>query len=100
MDHVIAEAFAVAGETGTELLWQEPREYLELFYQKLVPATAAHYPSMLRDIEHGRRTEIDALNGAVVRLAREAEIIAPVNLALTNEIKFLEDPTGEHHWTT
>ena len=99
MDHVIAEIFAVAHAAGTEMLWEHPEDYRKLFYGKLVPPTAAHYPSMLRDIEQGRRTEIDALNGAVVRLAREAEILAPVNLALTNQIKFLEDPTGEHHWT-
>jgi 2-dehydropantoate 2-reductase len=98
MDYVIAEIFAVAGTTGVELLWKEPEEYRELFYEKLVPPTAAHYPSMMRDIEHGRRTEIDALNSAVVRLAHDAGVIATVNLALANQIKFLEDPRGEHHW--
>ena len=88
-----------ASATGIELLWKESEEFRKLFYEKLVPPTAAHYPSMMRDIELGRRTEIDALNGAVVRLARDADIIAPVNLALTNQIKFLEDPAGERHWT-
>jgi len=99
MDCVISETFAVASATGIELLWKEPEEFRNLFYEKLVPPTAAHYPSMMRDIELGRRTEIDALNGAVVRLARDAHVVAPVNLALTNQVKFLEDPTGEHHWT-
>ena len=95
MDRVVVEVFAVARAASMELLWKEPDDFLKVFYEKLVPATAAHYPSMLRDIEAGRRTEIDALNGAVVRLARELEIIAPVNLTLTNQIKFLEDPEGE-----
>jgi len=99
MDYVIAEIFAVAAATGVELLWKEPEEYRKVFYEKLVPPTAGHYPSMMRDIEAGRRTEIDALNGAVVRLAHDAGVIAPVNLALANEIKFLEDPEGKHHWT-
>jgi len=99
MDCVISEIFAAAGAAGVELLWKEPEEFRTIFYEKLVPPTAAHYPSMMRDIELGRRTEIDALNGAVVRLARDAGVIAPVNLALTDQVKFLEDPTGEHHWT-
>ena len=98
MDHVIAEVFAVARASSMEMLWESPQEYLDLFYNKLVPPTAAHYPSMMRDIERGKRTEIDALNGAVVRLARELQIIAPVNLALSNQIRYLEDPAGEHHW--
>jgi len=95
MDRVVVEVFAVARAGNIELLWEDPDEFLKLFYEKLLPPTAAHYPSMLRDIERGRRTEIDALNGAVARLARELEIIAPVNLTLTNQIKFLEDPAGE-----
>jgi 2-dehydropantoate 2-reductase len=99
MDCVIAEIFAVAAATGVEMLWKEPEEYRKLFYEKLVPPTASHYPSMMRDIEAGRRTEIDALNGAVVRLAHDAGVIAPVNLALANQVKFFEDPGGEHHWT-
>lgn len=100
MDCVVAEIFAVTRASGIEMLWESPEEYLEVFYRKLVPPTAAHYPSMMRDIESGKRTEIDALNGAVVRLAHGLEIIAPVNLALTNQIRFLEDPTGEHPWIT
>jgi len=99
MDHIITEVFAVTRASGIEMLWKEPVEFIDHFYEKLVPPTAAHYPSMLRDIEHGKRTEIDALNGAVVRLARKLEIIAPVNLAVANQIKYLEDPSGEHHWT-
>jgi len=98
MDHVVTEVFAVARATGIELLWKRPEDDLTPVYEKLVPPTEGHYPSMLRDVEHGRRTEIDALNGAVVRLARQYEIIAPTNHALTEQIKFLEDPGGEHHW--
>lgn len=40
-------------------------------------------PSMLRDLEAGRPTEIDALNGAVVRLGREVGVPTPANLAVT-----------------
>ena len=36
-------------------------------------------PSMLRDLEKGKRIEVDALNGAVSRFGRELSIPTPVN---------------------
>jgi 2-dehydropantoate 2-reductase len=47
-------------------------------------------PSMQQHIEAGKRTEIDALNGAVVRLAREVGVPVPFNEAITMLIKGLE----------
>jgi 2-dehydropantoate 2-reductase len=37
----------------------------------------AHKTSMLQDIEHGRETEIEALLGSVIELARLAEVATP-----------------------
>ncbi|HMN30381.1 MAG TPA: ketopantoate reductase C-terminal domain-containing protein, partial [Caldilineaceae bacterium] len=36
-------------------------------------------PSMLVDLEHGRRIEVEALNGTLSRLGREVRIPTPVN---------------------
>jgi 2-dehydropantoate 2-reductase len=44
--------------------------------------TAANRSSMLQDVERGRPTEIDAINGAVVREADRLGIPAPVNRIL------------------
>src|SRR5439155_1703879 len=65
MDAVIEEAFAVARAEGVELAWPDAAAYRDVFYGRLVPSTAAHRPSMLQDIERGRPTEIDAINGPV-----------------------------------
>jgi 2-dehydropantoate 2-reductase len=46
--------------------------------------------SMQQDLRKGRRTEIDFLNGAVVRLGEKYGIACPVNQALTAIIKALE----------
>jgi 2-dehydropantoate 2-reductase len=41
-----------------------------------------HKPSMLQDIEKGRRTEIDSLCGAVQNIAEQLQVNAPINTAL------------------
>ena len=44
-------------------------------------------PSMLQHVEAGRRTEIDAINGALVRESRKLGLAAPYNEALTALLK-------------
>ena len=90
MDQVIFEAFQVAQKKGVALPWKSCKEFLEVFYHKLIPPTAAHHASMLRDIERGKRTEIDAINGMVCRYAEELGMKTPVNESLVKLIKFLE----------
>lgn len=53
-------------------------------------ATARNRSSMGQDIDHGKQTEIDAINGAIVRFAQELEIPAPVNQTLTRLVQTLE----------
>lgn len=53
-------------------------------------ATAGNKCSMLQDIEKGRRTEIDFLNGRLLVEASLAGISAPLNEQLTLQIKKLE----------
>lgn len=53
-------------------------------------ATAENKCSMLQDIEKGRRTEIDSLNGRLIYEANLAGIPAPLNISLTSKIKELE----------
>ena len=45
---------------------------------------------MLQHIEQGRRTEIDAINGAIVREAKKLGIAVPFNEALVAMVKGLE----------
>ncbi|GBE54268.1 MAG TPA: hypothetical protein ENH28_02615 [Euryarchaeota archaeon] len=45
---------------------------------------------MLQDIEKGRKTEIDFLNGAIARLGKKHGIDVPYNNSLVALIKFLE----------
>ena len=47
-------------------------------------------PSMMQHVEQGRRTEIDALNGALVREAASLGLSVPYNDAIARAIKGLE----------
>ncbi len=44
--------------------------------------TSGNRASMLQDLDHGRRTEIDAISGAVARAAERASVDAPLNRAV------------------
>ena len=90
MNRIIGEIFDVAKAHNIGLFWNSADEYIEHFYKKLIPPTAEHYPSMLQDIKAGKRTEIDALNGAIVKLGKEKGIPTPVNETITNLIKAKE----------
>jgi len=46
--------------------------------------------STLQDLEAGRKTEIDTLNGAIVKLGLELGVDTPYNLALTKMVKAME----------
>ncbi|MER7006002.1 ketopantoate reductase family protein [Dactylosporangium sp. NPDC000555] len=48
-------------------------------------------PSMLQDIDKGRRTEVDFLNGEVARRCDRLGIDAAVNLAITERVHDVED---------
>jgi 2-dehydropantoate 2-reductase len=82
----VTEAVAVARSRGAALPWANPVEHVE----EIARLTATNRSSMLQDVDHGRRTEIDAINGAIVREAAAGGVQAPVNLVLTALVKMKE----------
>ncbi|WP_022855106.1 ketopantoate reductase family protein [Thermodesulfobacterium thermophilum] len=90
MDKVIEEIFEVLKAYNIEIRWKSSEEYKEHFYQRLIPPTAGHYPSMYYDLKNGKKTEIDALNGAIVNLAEQKGLETPVNKFITLLVKLRE----------
>lgn len=90
MDAIIDECFAVADARGIVPLVATADAYRELFYGRLVPSTVHHRSSMLQDLERGRPTEIEAINGCIWRYGREAGIPTPVNATMTRLVRFRE----------
>ena len=81
---VIDECLAVAAADGVTF----DVDFMTLIDE--VFASAATVASTLQDLQKGRQTEIDHLNGAVVALGARYGIACPVNAALTTIIKQLE----------
>jgi len=90
IQRIVGEAFRALEAEGVALLWESADEYLKYLWEHQLPATADHRPSMLQDIERGRRTEIDYISGAIVDLARNHGLEAPTNEGLVALVKFLE----------
>jgi 2-dehydropantoate 2-reductase len=52
-------------------------------------STSENISSMLQDIRQKRKTEIDAINGAIIEMAAQHHIATPVNTLLLNQVKEL-----------
>lgn len=90
MDDAIREAFAVAKRMRVAVPFDDADSYRRIFYEKLVPSTFDHRPTMLYDLEQRGRTDVEALNGKVVELAERFGLDAPVNRILTRLIRARE----------
>lgn len=86
LDAAIDEGFAVARACRIALPWPTAADFRAYFHATLVPPTAAHRSSMRQDLEAGRRTEVDAIGGAIVRAGERAGVATPVNARLVAAI--------------
>ena len=90
MNCIIEEIFCVMKKVGYQTHWDSAKGFIKVFYDRLVPDTAEHKSSTLQDITAKKPTEIDSLNGAVIKLANKYEIDTPYNIVVYTMIKFLE----------
>lgn len=84
------EAVGVARALGYEIDADERVEAIHSLLAKAGPSKA----SMLQDFEAGRRTEVDVINGAVVKAADEQGVEVPINRALLRLVKAWESLRG------
>lgn len=90
MEKIIEEIYEVMQATGNKSFWENAEEYKKHFFTKLVPSTAQHRASMLQDMEKAIKTEIDSLNGKIVKLGIKHKINTPANEMIYNIIKSME----------
>lgn len=79
---VIARAAGIALEDDSILTW----------IRKVAEVTRDNKSSMLQDVERGRPTEIDSMNGALVERAKALGLAAPRNELLTRLVRSLASP--------
>jgi 2-dehydropantoate 2-reductase len=85
MPAAACEAAVVAAALGIRLRYDDPVAMVEA----IARTTANNRSSMLQDVTRGGPTEIDAINGAVVRAGEQVGILTPVNSALWQLVKGL-----------
>lgn len=88
VDEIAKETIQVAKAEGVVLDYQQIMWDLET---NVIPAIGDHYPSLAQDMRNKRKTEIDSLNGAIVRFGRKLGIPTPVNDYITSLVKIAED---------
>jgi 2-dehydropantoate 2-reductase len=87
LSEAVAEAAAVAQARGVALPYADPIAHT----LSVARATAANQSSMLQDILRGSRSEIEAINGAVVREGMRLGVATPVNATLTRLVRALDE---------
>lgn len=85
MEALVAEAMEVAQRKGIRIEGN-PIEKVK----RVAEATRENRSSMGQDFDRRRRTEIDAINGAIVREAENLGISVPYNRMVTDLIKVIE----------
>jgi 2-dehydropantoate 2-reductase len=85
---LVDEGKAVAAAQGI-VLDADPEELID--HAARPDVAYDHKASMLQDVEARRATEIDFLNGGISRFGRELGVATPLNDAVTQLVKALED---------
>jgi 2-dehydropantoate 2-reductase len=88
---LVEEGVAVARASGIAIAAQPIHDLTRVS----VTDHANHEASMLQDVKAGRRTEVDAINGAIVEAARRAGMAAPLTETLWRLVKLEEAKLAE-----
>lgn len=91
MEGITKELVEVANKKNIALNYEECMDHLLVLGKKV----SNHYPSMAQHVARKALTEIDFINGAVVREGKKVNIPTPVNETLVKILKVVENTYGE-----
>ena len=80
---ILAEAFPIAQADGARVRATEGNKILTV----LSSYPAGTRTSMLQDFEHGKRLELDSLNGALIEMGKKYSLPTPVNEQIVQMVK-------------
>jgi 2-dehydropantoate 2-reductase len=87
MEALVNEAVAIAKAKGIELPFADPLSRVIDVCRK----TSGNIASMLQDVLNKRETEIDFINGAIVREGNALGMPTPANMIVTSLVKTLQE---------
>ena len=90
LENTVYEVMAVAKASGIKLVGFENEKVALATAYKIAEQMAATRSSTAQDMMRGKKTEIDSLNGFIVRRGKELNIPVPVNHALFTLVKLAE----------
>lgn len=108
---LMKECLDVASAQGIELSPVQGKDVRKIFnynnklkkwlaFQIIPFAMRKHYairPSLIYDLEKGRKTEVDFINGSVVSAGKECGVPTPMNAKVVKLIHLIEDGTVSAH---
>ena len=86
LNHICAECVAVAQARGIDLTFDEMRAFAQATYYN-----QHHYVSMCQDMHNKRPTEIETINGYIVREGRRLGVPTPVNETLYHLVRLISN---------
>ena len=89
IENIVEECVSVAAKEGCVA----NKDIVLDLVHSIASKTSMNTSSMLQDVQRGRMTEIDSINGHVIRLARKHGIKVPANETLYALVKSMEDTT-------
>ncbi|WP_039786527.1 ketopantoate reductase family protein [Herbaspirillum huttiense] len=85
MDHLVSECKAVAAAEGVTLAGD-----VDVAIRKIIETMPTQFSSTAQDVARGKPSEIDHLNGYIVRRGQAHGIATPVNLTVHALVKLIE----------
>ncbi|MEE4351880.1 MAG: 2-dehydropantoate 2-reductase [Desulfatiglans sp.] len=87
MEEAVKEAVAIVREKGINLSYPDPLARV----LEVCEATADNIASMLQDVLRQGTTEVDYINGAIVREGEKLGLPTPVNQTLTSLVRAIQE---------
>jgi 2-dehydropantoate 2-reductase len=87
----VSEAVSIANAKGIDLELADPVEHV----RDVARMTGKNRSSMLQDVKKKRKTEIEVINGAIVKEGVQLGISTPINKVLYNLVKVREKTYDE-----
>jgi 2-dehydropantoate 2-reductase len=87
LEEAVQEGLWIGKKKGIEFIYPDPLGQVK----KVCQLTSANISSMLQDVLKKKRTEIDFLNGVIVREGQRYGISVPTNSLLTRLVKTIEE---------